>query len=215
MDKIYNNKTVEEKIYKAWEEGGYFKADPTSGKKPYSLLMPPPNLTGELHLGHAMQHSVMDALARFKRLEGFDVLILPGVDHAGIQFEATLNRLLSKEGLTKEKLGREKWLERAWQFRDEIYKSVHDTWKVFGLSADWSREVFTLDPKVQKAVLEEFRTFWDQDLIYKGAYIVQWCPKDKTAIEDLEMEYQERQEKLYFVKYLIENTKDEFMIIAT
>lgn len=214
MDKVYDHKLVEEKIYKSWEEKGYFKADPTSNKKSYSLLMPPPNLTGELHLGHAMQHSVMDALARFKRLEGFDVLLLPGVDHAGIQFEATLNKLLSKEGLTKQKLGREKWLERAWQFRDEIYKSVHDTWKVFGLSADWSREVFTLDPKVQKAVLEEFKSFWEQDLIYKGAYIVQWCPKDQTAIEDLEMEYQERKEKLFYIRYNILGT-GEHIVIAT
>src|ERR1035437_11051797 len=131
MDKIYNNKIVEEKIYKAWEEKGYFKADPASGKKSYSLLMPPPNLTGDLHLGHAMQHSVMDALARFKRMEGFDVLLLPGVDHAGIQFEATLNRLLSKEGLTKEKLGREKWLGRAWRFRDENFKKIYYLIKKF------------------------------------------------------------------------------------
>jgi len=201
MDKVYNNKDVEEKIYKQWEEKGYFKANSSSKKKSYSLLIPPPNLTGELHLGHAMQHSILDALARYKRFQGFDVLLLPGVDHAGIQFEATLNKLLSKEGLAKEKLGREKWLERAWQFKDEIYKSVHDTWKVFGLSADWSREVFTLDPKVQKAVLEEFKKFWDDGLIYKGAYIVQWCPKDQTAIEDLEMEYQERKEKLYYIRY--------------
>lgn len=219
MDKVYNHKDIEERIYKNWEEKGYFKANPDSNKKPYSLLMPPPNLTGELHLGHAMQHSVLDALARFKRMQGFDVLLLPGVDHAGIQFEATLNRMLSKEGLTKGKLGREKWLERAWQFRDEIYKSVHNTWKVFGLSADWSKEVFTLEPKVQKAVFEEFKSFWDQDLIYKGAYIVQWCPKDQTAIEDLEMEYQERKEKLYFVKYQIkeETAKGnaEFITIAT
>lgn len=215
MDKVYNHKNIEEKLYKEWEEKGYFKANPNSNKKPYSLLMPPPNLTGELHLGHAMQHSALDALARFKRLQGFDVLLLPGVDHAGIQFEATLNRLLSKEGLTKGKLGREKWLKRAWQFRDEIYKSVHDTWKVFGLSADWSREVFTLEPKVQKAVFEEFKSFWDQDLIYKGAYIVQWCPKDQTAIEDLEMEYQERKEKLYFIRYEIRENPGKYITIAT
>ncbi len=215
MDKVYNHKDVEERIYKEWEEKGYFKANPESNRKPYSLLMPPPNLTGELHLGHAMQHSVLDALARFKRMQGFDVLLLPGVDHAGIQFEATLNRLLSKEGLTKGKLGREKWLERAWQFRDEIYKSVHNTWKIFGLSADWSKEVFTLEPKVQKAVFGEFKSFWDNDLIYKGAYIVQWCPKDQTAIEDLEMEYQEKKEKLYYVKYEILQEPGEYIVIAT
>lgn len=213
MDKI-NQQQTEEQIYINWEKAGLFKADPDSSKKPYSLLMPPPNLTGELHLGHAMQHSILDAVARFKRMQGFDVLLLPGVDHAGIQFEGTLNKLLSKEGLTKQKLGREAWLKRAWEFRDEVYESFHSTWTVFGLSADWSREVFTLDPKVQKAVFEEFQTFWDQDLLYKGAYIVQWCPKCGTAIEDVEMEYEERKEKLYFVKYQIEGT-EEYIIVAT
>lgn len=205
----------EEKWYRFWEEEGFFKATTTSSKTPYSLLMPPPNLTGELHLGHAMQHSIIDAIARFKRMQGFDVLLLPGVDHAGIQFEGTLNKILIKEGLSKQKLGREKWLEKAWQFKDEIYKSFHQTWIVFGLSADWSREVFSLEPKVQQAVFEEFKTFWEQDLLYKGAYIVQWCPKCGTAIEDLEMEYEERPEKLYYVNYPVEGTKNQYITIAT
>lgn len=201
MDKVYDQSKVENKWYKFWEESGFFKADPGSSKPSYSLLMPPPNVNGELHLGHAMEHSIMDALARFKRMQGFDVLLLPGVDHAGILFEGTLNKILEKEGLSKHKLGREEWLKRAWQFKKDVYKSFHQTWTLMGISADWSREVFTLNPKVQKAVLEEFKTFWEQDLLYKGAYIVQWCPKDQTAIEDLEMEYQERKEKLYYLKY--------------
>lgn len=206
----------ENKWYKFWEEGGYFKADPSSSKKPYSLLMPPPNVTGALHLGHAMQHSLMDAIARFKRMQGYDVLLLPGVDHAGIQFEGTLNKLLEKEGLSKQKLGREAWLKRAWAFKEESYNSVSKTWRAMGLSADWSREVFTLDPKVAKAVLAEFKTFWDEDLLYKGAYIVQWCPKDQTAIEDLEMEYEERKEKLYYVRYKVLDGKgDQYITVAT
>ncbi len=191
----------ENKWYQFWEDQGFFKADPGSSKKPYGLLMPPPNVTGALHLGHAMEHSIMDAIARFKRMQGFDVLLLPGVDHAGIQFEGTLNKLLEKEGLNKGKLGREEWLKRAWQFKDESYKSMSATWRVMGLSADWSREVFTLDPKVARAVLHEFKTFFEEDLLYKGAYIVQWCPKDQTAIEDVEVEYEERKEKLYYLKY--------------
>ncbi|MDO8618544.1 MAG: class I tRNA ligase family protein, partial [Candidatus Daviesbacteria bacterium] len=222
MDKVYNQKEVEEKwykqsfsaskqslkideasIYRFWEESGFFKADPSSSKPGYSLLMPPPNVTGALHLGHAMQHSIMDAVARFKRMQGFDVLLLPGVDHAGIQFEGTLNKLLEKEGTSKYKLGREEWLKRAWKFKEESYNSVSKTWRMMGLSADWSREVFTLDTKVEKAVFTEFKTFWDEDLLYKGAYIVQWCPKDQTAIEDVEMEYEEKKEKLYYVKYQI------------
>ena len=202
----------EQKWYKFWEDSGFFKADPTSSKKPYGLLMPPPNITGSLHLGHATQHSIMDAIARFKRMQGHDVLLLPGVDHAGIQFEGTLNKLLEKEGLSKHKLGREEWLKRARAFKDESYKSVSATWRVMGLSADWSREVFTLDPKVQKAVLHEFKTFFEKGLLYKGAYIVQWCPKDQTAIEAVEMEYEEKQEKLYFVRFRVNN---ESITVAT
>ena len=160
MDKIYDQTKIEQKWYKFWEEEGFFKADPDSSKPAYGLLIPPPNLTGSPHLGHAMQHAILDAVARFKRIQGFDVLLLPGVDHAGIQFEGTLNKLLEKEGTSRQKLGREEWLKRAWQFKEEIYKTFHDTWTVFGLSADWSMEVFTLEPKVQRAVLEEFKSFW-------------------------------------------------------
>src|SRR3989338_6084324 len=188
MDKHYDHKASEEKWLKFWDEKGFFKADTDSPKKQYSLLPPPPNVTGALHLGHAMQHSILDAVARFKRMEGYDVLLLPGVDHAGIQFEGPLNKQLEKEGLSKQKLGREKWLQRAWKLKDEVYKSFHETWTVLGISAEWSREVFTLEPKVEKAVFEQFKTFWDQSLLYKGAYIVQWCPKCCTAIEDIEME---------------------------
>ena len=187
----------------------------SDAKKTYSILMPPPNLTGEPHVGHVMQHLIMDAIARQKRAEGFNVLFQPGVDHAGIQFEGTLNKILSKENLNKEKLGREEWLARAWKFKDEIYKSFHETWKMMNISADWDKEVFTLDPKVQKVVFHQFKTFWDNDLLYKGAYIVQWCPKDGTAIEDVEMEYVEKKETLYFVKYEIASSAKEYVIIAT
>ncbi|MCL5432509.1 MAG: class I tRNA ligase family protein [Patescibacteria group bacterium] len=209
-----DNQRNEQDWYNFWDKKDYFKANPDSQKKSYSLLMPPPNLTGELHLGHAMQHAILDVIARFKRMQGFDVLLLPGVDHAGILFEGTFNKVLEKQGLSKRKLGREEWLKRAWEFRDEIYKSFHKTWTVMGISADWEREVFTLEPKIQQAVFEEFKRFFDEDLLYKDAYIVQWCPKCGTAIEDLEMEYQERSENLYFVKYKIEGS-DEYIEITT
>ena len=206
----------ETSIYKFWEENGLFRADPSSLKKPYSLLMPPPNLTGELHLGHAMQHAILDATARFRRMQGYDVLLLPGVDHAGIAFEGALEKLLTKEGLSKRKLGREAWLKRAWQFKDEVYESFRSNWTVFGISADWSREVFTFDEKRQKAVFEEFKTYYDAGLIYKGTYIVEWCPKCGTAIEDVEMEYQEKKEKLYFIKYrIVGRGTNEYVTIAT
>lgn len=214
MDK--NQQDLEKKWYEFWEKGNLFKANPDSPKKHYSLLMPPPNLTGELHLGHAMQHSILDALARFKRMQGFDVLLQPGIDHAGIQFEATLNKVLNKEGLTKTKLGREKWMERAWKFKDEVYQSFHKDWTVFGISADWSREVFTLDEKRSQSVFTQFKKYYDDSLVYKGAYIVQWCPKCGTAIEDVEMEYEEKKEKLYYVKYEIKDfPPGEYITIAT
>ncbi len=196
-----NSKFDDKNIYNFWESNGYFNADVKSQKPTYSLLMPPPNLTGELHLGHAMQHSVLDAIARFKRLQGFNVLLLPGVDHAGIQFESTFDKKIAREKLSKQKLGRDKWLEEAWKFKDEVYKSVSHTWRFLGISADWSREVFTLDEGPRRAVYFQFKTFWDKGLIYKGPYIVQWCPKDNTAIENVELEYEERKEKLYFLKY--------------
>src|SRR3990167_8077306 len=218
--KLKNRISDPKEVYSFWEESGFFRADPKSKNPRYSLLIPPPNLTGELHLGHAMQHAILDAIARFKRLQGDDVLLLPGVDHAGIQFEATFDKALSKKNLSKQKLGREKWLEEAWKFKEEIYKSVSATWRFLGLSADWSREVFTLDEGPKRAVFEEFKTYFEKGLIYRGPYIVQWCPKDSTAIEDVEMEYEERKEKLYFVKYqrvkeLKSKSSDEYITVAT
>lgn len=215
MKKINHQPKTEKDWYQFWEKSNLFKADPKSFKKPYSLLMPPPNLTGELHLGHAMQHIILDALARYKRMQGYDVLLLPGVDHAGILFEGTFNRLLEKEGLSKEKLGRKKWLEKAWQFKDEVYRSFHQDWTLLGISADFSKEVFTLDEKRQKAVFEQFKRYWEDGLIYQGAYIVQWCPKCNTALEDVEMEYEEKKEKLYFVKYLVKGKNAEYITVAT
>ena len=205
----------EKDIYEFWEEKKLFRADPTFSKKPFSLLMPPPNLTGELHLGHAMQHSILDAIARYKRLQGFDVLLLPGVDHAGIGFESTFDKKLKEDRLSKEKLGREEWLRRAWQFKDEIYRSVSSTWRFMGLSADWGREVFTLDEGPRRAVFEQFKTYYERGLIYKGPYIVQWCPKCNTAIEDVEADYEEREDDLYIVRYKIEKMDDEYIEVAT
>src|SRR3990167_9187288 len=195
--------TDEKKIYDFWEKAGLFKSGVDYSKKVFSLLIPPPNLTGELHIGHAMQHSILDAVARFKRLRGFDVLLLPGVDHAGIAFENAFDKDLKKKNLSKGKLGREKWLELAWQFKEKIYNSVSTSWRFMGLSADWPKEVFSLDEKRKTAVFHQFKKYYDDGFIYKGPYIVQWCPKCNTAIEDLEMEYEERKEKLYYVRYQV------------
>lgn len=212
MESRYSPAELEQKWYKIWEESGYFLADPTSEKPPYSILMPPPNLTGSLHLGHVMQHAIMDAVARYKRMQGFDVLLQPGVDHAGLQFQGVLDKKLSKEGTNPKSLSREEYLEQAWKFKDENYASVKETFRQTGISADWSRELFTLDERARQAVFHEFKTYYDQGLIYKGPYMVMWCSKCGTAIEDVEMEYQERNESLYFVNYQIENSTDVITI---
>lgn len=203
MESRYSPTEIEQKWYKFWEENGYFKADPNSDKLPFSILMPPPNLTGSLHLGHVMQHAIMDTVARFKRMQGFDVLLQPGVDHAGLQFQGTLDKKLSKEKINPKALSREEYLKYAWEFKDQNYASVSQTFRKTGISADWSREVFTLDEQVRQAVLHEFKTYYDQGLIYKGPYIVNWCSKCGTAIEDIETEYEERTESLYFINYKV------------
>lgn len=214
MEPRYSPAELEKKWYDFWEQGGYFAADPNSGKQPYSILMPPPNLTGSLHLGHVMQHAIMDAMARYKRMNNFDVLLQPGVDHAGLQFQGTLDKKLSKDGINPKALSREDYLKEAWKFKDENYNSVKETFRQTGISADWSREVFTLDDKQQKAVVHEFKTYYDQGLIYKGPYLVNWCSKCGTAIEDVETEYVTKTESLYFVKYQVENS-GQFITVAT
>jgi valyl-tRNA synthetase len=178
--------------------------------------MPPPNVTGELHMGHAMQHTIMDILARAKRMQGFDVLLQPGVDHAGILFQGTLEKKLSKEKrVTRQRLGREKFLEECWKFKEETYNSISKTFRFMGISADWSREKFTLSPEMTNSVYTAFEKLWSEGLIYKGKYIVQWCPRCSTAIEDVETEYQEREDKLYYVKYFFADDKNNFITIAT
>lgn len=196
-----NKEEFEKKIYDFWITKNFFSANLKSEKKSFGLLIPPPNLTGELHLGHALQHSILDVIARYKRLLGFEVLLLPGVDHAGIQFEGTFDKVLAKKDLSKRNLNREEWLKMAFEYKADVYKSVSKSWRLMGISADWSKEVFTLDPAAQKAVYFQFKSFYDKGFIYKGPYIVQWCPKCNTAIEDVEIEYETRREKLYFLKY--------------
>ena len=203
MESRYSPAELEQKWYQFWEEKGYFKADSNSDKPAFSILMPPPNLTGSLHLGHVMQHAIMDTIARYKRMQGHDVLLQPGVDHAGLQFQGTLDKKLSKEGINPKALSREEYLKHAWQFKDENYASVKETFRQTGISADWSRELFTLDDQARQAVFHEFKTYYDQGLIYKGPYMVNWCSKCGTAIEDVETEYEERTEKLYYVNYQV------------
>ena len=220
MDKKYNPKTIEKKWYQYWLKKGYFQADNKSKKKPFVMIMPPVNLTGELHLGHVLQHTITDVLIRTKRMQGFDTLWLPGVDHAGIQMQGTMEKKLQKEeGKTREELGREKFLKYIWQWARIYEKKILEQSQRLGESADWSRKTFTLDPGPVKAVEEEFIRLYNKGLIYKGPYIVHWCPRCATAITELELEYKEQEGKLYYIEYpLLESrskSQESRIIVAT
>src|SRR3990167_5635424 len=201
MEKFFDYKKNEDKWYKFWLDNNFFKAETGSSKKPYSLIMPPPNLTGALHLGHIWQHTISDCIARFKRMQGFDVLWLPGVDHAGIQMQTTVERRLKKEkNLNRHQLGRQKFIEYIWQCKEEWYNQQKKQMRKIGESADWSREKFTLDPGPQEAVKEEFWQFFKVGKIYFGSYQVNRCPSCETALMDIETEHLDRLNKLYYLK---------------
>ena len=216
MEKFFDYKKNEDKWYKFWLDNNFFKAETGSSKKPYSLIMPPPNLTGALHLGHIWQHTISDCVARFKRMQSFDVLWLPGVDHAGIQMQTTVERRLKKEkNLNRHQLGRQKFIEYIWQCKEEWYNQQKKQMRKIGESADWSREKFTLDPGPQEAVKEEFWQFFKVGKIYFGSYQVNWCPSCETALMDIETEHLDRLNKLYYLKYLAADKTGDFLTPAT
>lgn len=216
MEKKNNPKKTERKWYASWLKKGYFKADPKSSQKPFVMIMPPPNLTGELHLGHALQHTLSDALIRFKRMQGFDTLWLPGVDHAGIQMQATMEKKLEKEEQkTRAEIGDKEFLKYIWKWARIYEKRILKQAQRIGESADWSRKRFTLDPEPQKAVYEEFIRLYNEGLIYKGPYIVHYCTKCQTAITDLELEYQKIKGKLYHIRYPFKDNPDKSLTVAT
>lgn len=216
MELRYDSAKIEKKWYAHWLKKEYFKANVESKKKPFVMIMPPPNVTGELHLGHVLQHTITDILIRYKRMSGFDTLWLPGVDHAGIQMQGTMEKKLEKEeGQTRETLGSKKFLEYIWKWARIYEQKILEQSQLLGESADWSRKCFTLDPGPQKAVQEEFIKLYNEGLIYKGPYIVHWCPRCGTAITDLELEYRERDGQLYFIKYPLAGNPQKNIIVAT
>ncbi len=223
LPKTYDFKNTEERIYKKWEEGGYFKPindpnepdhDPT--KKPYVLTIPPPNVTGKLHLGHAMFVSMEDLMIRYHRMQGIPTLWVPGSDHAGIATQLQVERALRDEGASREEIGREKFLERTWAWKEEYGGHISNQIRRLGASCDWSRERFTLDDDLQVAVREAFVRLYEKGLIYRGPRLINWSPGLKTAVSDLEVEYSEEQGKLYYFKYMIDGgTEDDFVPVAT
>ena len=214
MNKSYDPKTFEEAIYKRDEAAGYFKADAGSSKEPFTIVLPPPNITGQLHMGHALDQTIQDAIIRYKRMKGFETLWLPGVDHASIATEVKIVEQMRKEGLSKADVGREGFLRRAYDWKDKYGGRIVEQMKKLGVSCDWSREAFTMDERCSRAVKTVFVRLYEKGLIYRGNRIINWCPCCKTAISDAEVEYEEADSFLWHIKYPTEDGKS-FIVVAT
>lgn len=201
LPKTYDPAATEERWYGTWETRGYFRAVPDPARRPYTIMMPLPNITGELHMGHALNNGVQDCLIRWQRMRGRGALYQPGMDHAGIAVHVVMDRRFAKEGLTRFSLGRERFLEETWKWRSEIGQAILGQMRRLLLSCDWERSTFTMDPAYYRAVQECFLRLYRKGLIYKGKRMINWCPKDQTSISDLEVEYVEEQSTLYYVRY--------------
>src|SRR5262245_8620543 len=216
ISKTYDPKQAEQHHYARWEAHGLFT--PEINKNPdapvFTIVIPPPNVTGSLHMGHALQHTMMDVLTRYKRMSGFRTLWLPGMDHAGISTQLMVTRELKKEGKTRHDLGREKFVERVWQWKQEYGGQILNQLRREGASVDWSRFRFTMDEDLSRAVREAFVRFHDEGLIYRGNRIVNWCPNDQTVLSDLEVEKLPQSGKLYYLQYPIKGA-DQRVTVAT
>lgn len=201
MDKVYNPHAIEERWYRFWVEKGFFTAEGSSPKPSFSMVIPPPNVTGSLHMGHALNNTLQDIVTRFRRMAGFNALWLPGTDHAGIATQNVVERELAKEGKTRETLGRETFVERVWQWKEQSGNTIIEQLKRLGCSCDWSRERFTMDEGLSRAVREVFVRLYNEGLIYRDNYIINWCPRCKTALSDLEAEHEETKGYLYHIRY--------------
>lgn len=211
----FEPKTFEEEIYKNWNEKGYFKPSNDKTKKPYTIVIPPPNITGKLHMGHALDETLQDILIRYKRMQGFNTLWVPGTDHASIATEAKIVEKLKVEGITKEDLGRDDFLKRAWEWKEEYGGTILNQLKKLGCSCDWSRERFTMDEGLSNAVKDVFVDLYNKGLIYKGKRMINWCPYCNTSISDAEVEYEEEPTHLWHVKYPVKGEEGKFVIVAT
>ncbi len=214
MAKTYNPSEFEKEIYEEWESNGYFKAKVDANKLPFTIVIPPPNITGQLHMGHALDETLQDTLIRFKRMQGYSALWLPGTDHASIATEVKIVEQMAKEGINKNDIGREGFLERAWAWKEKYGGRIIEQLKTLGSSCDWSRLAFTMDEKCSKAVKEVFVNLYEKGLIYRGDRIINWCPDCKTALSDAEVEYVEEDSNLWYIKYPIKDS-DQFVTVAT
>lgn len=212
--KTYDPKQVEDRLYAEWMEKDYFHAVIDQNKTPFTIVIPPPNITGQLHMGHALDNTMQDILIRWKRMQGFAALWLPGTDHASIATEAKIVQAMAEEGLTKEMIGREKFLERAWEWKRHYGGRIVEQLKKLGSSCDWKRERFTMDEGLSEAVKEVFIRLYKKGLIYRGERIINWCPKCNTSISDAEVEYEEKEGNFWHIKYPVKDSS-EYIVVAT
>ena len=203
MDKNYNPQSFEKEIYQNWLEHKYFSSKPNKNKKKFSICMPPPNVTGRAHVGHALNNSIQDVVVRYKRMQGFETLWVPGTDHAAIATEAKIVDALEKEGLTKEQVGREKFIERGWQWYKDYGNAIYDQFKQLGISCDWDRCAFTMDENLNRAVKHAFVEYYKKGYIYKGKRVINYCPHCKSSISDIENEYKDQNTKLWHMNLQI------------
>lgn len=212
---VYNPGEVENKWYHEWESKKYFGAKVEKNKTPFCIVMPPPNVTGQLHMGHALDNTLQDILTRWRRMQGYNALWIPGTDHAGIATQAKVEEKLAKEGLSKHDLGREKFLEQVWAWKEQYGDRITNQLRHLGASCDWDRERFTMDEGCSKAVLEVFVRLYEQGLIYRDYYSTNWCPHCQTTISDIEVEHQDKPGQLYYIKYPSKDNPEDYIIIAT
>ena len=214
LEKTYDPKKIEKKLYDKWCENKYFHAEVDRSRKPFTTVMPPPNITGKLHMGHALDNTLQDILIRYKRMEGYNALWIPGTDHAAISTEVKVTNQLKEEGIDKKELGREGFLKRTWQWKEEYAGTIEEQLKKLGVSCDWDRERFTMDEGCSKAVEEVFINLYKKGYIYKGSRIINWCPKCKTSLSDAEVVHEDQEGHFWHIKYPIVGT-DRFLEIAT
>ncbi|HME92219.1 MAG TPA: valine--tRNA ligase, partial [Myxococcaceae bacterium] len=215
LPKAYDPTEVEQRWYSFWMQRGYFRAEAISEKPPYCIVLPPPNVTGSLHLGHAVPATLQDILIRWKRMSGFNALWVPGVDHAGIATQMMVERELKRtEKKTRHDLGREEFLRRVWEWKEKFGKRIADQHKVLGASLDWSRERFTMDEPSSAAVREAFVRLYEEGLIYRAQRLINWCPSCRTALSDLEVEHEEQEGTLWNIRYPVKDS-DRFLVVAT
>jgi len=215
LSKIYSPKEIEDKWYQDWENNGYFSATMDEEKPNYSIVIPPPNVTGILHMGHVLNNTIQDTIIRFKRMSGYNTLWQPGTDHAGIATQNKVERKLAEQGLKKEDLGREKFLEKVWEWKDEHGGLITNQLRKLGASLDWERERFTMDEGLSDSVKEIFVKLYNDDLIYQGEYMVNWCPRCGTALADDEVDHEEKKGSLWHIKYPIKDSDENFVIATT